>query len=221
MCGLWYARGMDIRDILIADVERQIPSYEQAIEGFWDRIDIRTADECWPWREPTTKAGYVQISVGSRLWLGHRFFWLFVLEREIPADTPVIDHSCHNDTGCIIEPCPHKSCFNPDHLEAVTHQENMHRGNMYKPKCTSGHLFTPENTLLINRSDGYTERRCRICSNERQNALTASKLPSPCEYCGSPKPKASGVHLCDACKDRKESMPRSAWRELRRAATTP
>jgi hypothetical protein len=77
-----------------------------------------------------------------------------------------LDHICHNGSGCGGgESCPHRRCVNPDHLEPVTHRENMLRGETVaamharKTHCIHGHEFTPENTRI--KRDG--SRNCRAC----------------------------------------------------------
>lgn len=63
--------------------------------------------------------------------------------------------------------CKTRMCIRPTHLEAVTHRENVLRGDAPGPsamrsnRCKRGHEFTAENTYI--RSDGY--RECRTCSN--------------------------------------------------------
>jgi hypothetical protein len=65
-----------------------------------------------------------------------------------------IDHKCKN-----------RFCWNPNHLEPVTHKENILRGeslsaqNRRKTECKRGHPFSGEN--LIIRPDG--SRYCREC----------------------------------------------------------
>jgi hypothetical protein len=67
-----------------------------------------------------------------------------------------LDHLCRN-TGCV----------NPDHLEPVTHAENMRRGvwpNRSKTHCPRGHLY-----------DYFyqQERGCRTCRTEAMRRYRA------------------------------------------------
>ena len=72
--------------------------------------------------------------------------------------------------------CRVRNCINPDHLEVVTHAENMARAewpNLANRKrvasrwdhpegvCARGHEYTPENTYV--RPDGRG-RQCRKCT---------------------------------------------------------
>jgi hypothetical protein len=83
--------------------------------------------------------------------------------------------------------CRVRNCVAPDHLEAVTQQENLRRGeaganNKIKTHCPHGHEYTPENTL-VNRSGS---RVCVICkrvaarlSARRVRARKRQKLVIP------------------------------------------
>lgn len=65
-----------------------------------------------------------------------------------------LDHLCRN-----------RSCCNTNHLEAVTHIENIMRGsgvcaiNAKKTHCKHGHEFTSENTLSVHGN----RRNCKKC----------------------------------------------------------
>jgi hypothetical protein len=65
--------------------------------------------------------------------------------------------------------CRNRLCFRPDHLELVTHRENMLRSpvaisalNARKTHCNSGHAFTKQNTRKIEGGG----RDCRTCNDK-------------------------------------------------------
>lgn len=85
-----------------------------------------------------------------------------------------LDHLCHN-----------KRCVNPDHLEPVTHAENLRRawalkklrGGMKREAserkgtqthCWKGHELAKVGVLLSAKKDGKVRRRCRACQQEIQ-----------------------------------------------------
>lgn len=107
----------------------------------------------------------------------HRFSYI-IHKGEIPPKL-VIDHLCRNTL-----------CVNPDHLEAVTHKENLLRGigptsiNAKKTHCIHGHEYTPQNTDY--KPNGT--RRCKTChlriSNQwyhNQPKEYKNKIRSHCE----------------------------------------
>lgn len=117
---------------------------------------------CWVWTGQKNDAGYGKITVKGKPLYAHRVAYeLWV--GNIPADKE-IDHLCNN-----------KSCINFEHLETVTHQENIRRGyqqpgvipaNTRKTHCPQGHPYDATNTYF--RSDGG--RTCKICRGKNQRA---------------------------------------------------
>jgi hypothetical protein len=107
--------------------------------------------------------GYGAFMVGGRNVRVHR--WAYeTLVGPIP-DGLVIDHLCRV-----------RNCVNPDHLEPVTHRENIRRGeagawNRVKTHCPQGHEYTPENT----RYSGTT-RNCRECQRIRNLEIDARRI---------------------------------------------
>lgn len=65
--------------------------------------------------------------------------------------------------------CRFRDCVNIEHLEPVTHAENIARMNeILWAKCTKGHPKTGDNQLIRGGS-----RVCRRCFNDRRNRRRA------------------------------------------------
>jgi hypothetical protein len=136
------------------------PAYDDAArERLLDKR--RFNGDCWEYAG-ATRNGYGYFGYRGRPRDAHRVaYQLFVAP--IPPGME-IDHLCRN-----------RLCFNPAHLEVVTHQENMRRGgrhNSYSKRthCVHGHEFTDDNTLITTRGDGRTLRVCRACRVRRDRA---------------------------------------------------
>ena len=119
---------------------------------------------CWLWRGALTKDGYgVAAKVGGTgSGLAHRISFEH-FRMEIPVEYE-INHICRV-----------RNCVNPEHLEIVTHRENVRKGiyprethkNGRKTHCMRGHLFDEGNTIKEVYL-GKIRRKCRICNNEMQ-----------------------------------------------------
>lgn len=111
---------------------------------------------CWEWQGGKSGWGYGRLYVRGRMQVAHRASF-----EEFVGPIPVgreVDHLCRN-------PC----CINPAHLEAVTHKENVLRGNgtaaqnARKTHCAQGHELTEANII---RECG--RRLCRQCTLARR-----------------------------------------------------
>lgn len=102
------------------------------------------------------------------VWLGHWGFGVIgpyravyeALVAPVPSGLE-LDHLCRD-----------RRCVNPDHLEPVTHRENLLRSplalaaiNARKTHCIRGHEFTPENTLWRYPAGRQPRRECRTCAS--------------------------------------------------------
>lgn len=112
---------------------------------------------CWIWQGHINRQGYGLLWVGSRtttrrLMRAHRVVYEMV--RGPVARGLELDHLCRV-----------RACVNPDHLEPVTHAENLRRGegigaqNRRKTHCKRGHEFTPTNTVYQRNG----ARNCLAC----------------------------------------------------------
>lgn len=119
---------------------------------------------CWLWTGYCYSNGYASVEVSRcRSKLAHRISYeLFV--GPIPKGLE-LDHKCRV-----------RCCINPDHLEPVTHAENMRRSpntlsskNIVKTRCIAGHLYDEANTGIW-----HGTRRCRICDARRHREKRAA-----------------------------------------------
>lgn len=95
--------------------------HENLEARYWDKVDKRGPDECWPWKAQISGGhGRFKFPGGQ---LAHRFGYELA-HGPIP-DGLEIDHMCHRPDECEGgTTCPHRSCQNPAHMEAVPKARN-------------------------------------------------------------------------------------------------
>lgn len=126
----------------------------QDITRFLNKIQHQ--NNCWIWTGAKENNGYGQFNLNQKTRIAHRLSYeLFI--GDIPNGKE-LDHLCKN-----------RSCVNPDHLEPVTHKENIRRGstgkhqnhhNKFKTQCPRGHNYSG-----VNKKGS---RICKICDNQRK-----------------------------------------------------
>ena len=86
-------------------------------ERFWAKVDVKSEEECWEWKDSPNHDGYGRISVGSgqnqHKLTAHRVAKTLAEGKEI-EDGKLVLHACDNPP-----------CCNPDHLFVADHQTNM------------------------------------------------------------------------------------------------
>lgn len=114
------------------------------------RVDPETG--CWLWTDKPDRHGYGEFWMNGRNHRAHNAAYV-LLVGPIP-DGLEPDHLCRVTL-----------CVNPDHLEPVTHRENMLRGetlgarNAAKTHCPRGHPYDEANTYIGTKGG----RWCRAC----------------------------------------------------------
>lgn len=125
------------------------------IDRFLEKIAVQVSG-CWDWTGSISTNGYGFLWDGKNNVRAHRFAYEYFTNFLIPINME-IDHLCRNH-----------QCVNPDHLEVVSHRENVLRGinptllgNRRRSitHCLRGHLYVEESTYID--SGGY--RACKIC----------------------------------------------------------
>lgn len=140
---------------------------QRTVARFWSKVNPNgpvparkpELGPCWAWQGAPGDKGYCYFWYKGKKRLAHRFsFELFV--HAIPEDL-TIDHLCRN-----------RQCIRPDHLEPVTLETNILRGegpaarNALTTTCWKGHPFDAENTYWYPNGD----RGCRACMRAWQKA---------------------------------------------------
>jgi len=124
-------------------------------DRFWEKVYADPNTGCWLWGGATRSDGYGALWFNKKVMAAHRISHEFFCG-EIPSGLE-IDHLCRV-----------RCCVNPDHLEPVTHSENIRRGlapqagrafQLAKTHCPSGHPYDGDNLYI----DPRGRRGCRSC----------------------------------------------------------
>ena len=137
------------------------------------------AQGCRLWTGETSHDGYgeTRYRVGDKrphVYV-HRLVYVALIGD--PGDNAQVDHLCHDPAVCVVPPdeCPHRRCYDRDHLRAATGAENVLRSgalaaaNKVKTRCKRGHRFNAKNTYWTRSGTRY----CRECNRLRMAAKRA------------------------------------------------
>ena len=151
-------------------MKKPIAMYPRA-EGKFDEVENKDmGTPCWVWHANKDRNGYGVLShrVSGKIVhrMAHKILWEHF--NGFVPDGLELDHLCRNRAG-----------VNPDHLEPVTHAENVRRGeagqhNPIKTHCPKGHPYS-ESTYVVKSHPKGNFRRCNRCHEDRAKAARAKK----------------------------------------------
>ncbi len=123
-------------------------------------LKIEKTETCWIWKTNINEKGYGRCWYNGSTRQAHRVIYELI-RGKIP-DNLELDHLCRNH-----------ACVNPEHLEPVSHHENVLRGNVGLLRksqicCHKGHPLSGDNLYVYKNM-----RHCRECTrfNKKQFRL--------------------------------------------------
>lgn len=137
-------------------------------DRFWSKVEKQFCG-CWLWHGRLSDRGYGIFHYSSKdSRRAHRFAYE-VMKGKIP-DGRELDHLCRV-----------RNCVNPEHLEPVTHRENMMRAkdtfpaiHAAKTHCVRGHELAGNNLLPHKLRLGI--RACKTCNSAQVKRWAKKKV---------------------------------------------
>jgi len=124
-----------------------MPSLEQQ-KQIWTTIDVRGADECWPWTgDIYENGGYGKFSIDGIKWRVHRMIWMLTFGKD-PGELLIRHKVCENPI-----------CCNFNHLAIGTEKENAEDAIRHGRIKTGKESFPSQHPELYPHGDDHWTRR--------------------------------------------------------------
>lgn len=152
------------------------PKPRSVEERFWERVDKRGEDECWPWSGGTrngTNYGYLSDGMGGRIG-AHRLSF------------QIHNYPISNDEW-VMRTCEDITCVNPKHLYIGNRYDWAKKHHMIDP--TEEHVVALKEKAIKRAREHYVENAEKIkkSSRERQRVFKQKAidyLGGKCIRCG-------------------------------------
>lgn len=89
------------------------------LEDIWSLIEVKGADECWPWLGRRTPNGYAIISVKRQYQVSRVVCWM-----RNPEEISLLAGKNRKDMQIVLHSCDNPGCCNPGHLSVGTPKQN-------------------------------------------------------------------------------------------------
>jgi hypothetical protein len=124
-------------------------------------------NHCWEWTGVRIKDGYGMLSVKGKRFLAHRYSLMLHLNKSIDRNIEV-RHRCHNP-----------SCFNPEHLQEGSHQDNMNDMVLDNRQAKGEKLVSRLRGIIHEKGRGEGNGRSKLTNSQvleiRQLSSTMSQ----------------------------------------------
>lgn len=134
------------------------------VTRFWEKVEVRGPDECWPWLAAIGTHGYGVIGAGGpRTITAHRLSYII-------AHGSIPDAPGHHG-GVVMHTCDNRWCCNPAHLVSGSQIDNLldmrSKGRQCKegmrPECARTAKLNWEKVREIRRRWGEGESKKALC----------------------------------------------------------
>ncbi|MFE6920380.1 HNH endonuclease [Nocardia sp. NPDC057663] len=156
--GILYMSGHGIAGKPLSPEEKLRENLKRQPVSEYGREAYGVFDDCLVWTGPKNPQGYGKLYVGvpgmkrrGKTYLAHRLAYILAYGPDSVTNLSV-DHLCYVPL-----------CCNPNHLEAVTLEENVRRAGERVTHCPKGHEYSGGNV----DSNEHGHRRCRQCNTDR------------------------------------------------------
>ena len=136
------------------------------VDRYWEKVDVRSPDECWMWQARTNSAGYGQLALKPRTVRAHRLAWEL-------ANGPIPDGLC------VLHRCDRPGCQNPAHLFLGTDADN-HRDMEEKGRIARG---AKNGSAKLTREEVREIRKLYATGRHSQRTLARQFSISPAHLC--------------------------------------
>ena len=184
----------------MAKRERKV---QPAIERFFAKVRLQVPldiSSCWLWTGYTQPNGYGQFKSdgrrGAKRNSPHRFAYEYFVQTIPPSYE--VDHLCKQ-----------RNCCNPNHLQAVTLQENRQRRSGGAMGYSNRDLARLTANICIRcqlrfSPDGIHCHQCRIAVNQaKRKRYRAAHNIATCPVCERGR-VITGKRICQACQDTRD-----------------